>query len=127
SNLLPQVGSVRPFRLERFYSGCSLIGWGLFKKVVLADNAAMVADKVFGAHDPGGLTVLLGMYCFAIQIYCDFSGYTDMARGSAKLLGFEMIENFNHPYFAVNPSDFWRRWHISLSNWLRDYLYIPLG
>jgi D-alanyl-lipoteichoic acid acyltransferase DltB (MBOAT superfamily) len=126
-NLLPQVNSVRPFSRDRFYTGCYLLGWGLFKKVVLADNAAMVADKVFGAHAPGGITVLIGAYCFAIQIYCDFSGYTDMARGSAKLLGFELIDNFNHPYFAVNPSDFWRRWHISLSNWLRDYLYIPLG
>jgi D-alanyl-lipoteichoic acid acyltransferase DltB (MBOAT superfamily) len=113
--------------LERFNSGWYLIGAGLFKKVVLADNAALVADKVFGAHDPAGITSILGVYAFAIQIFCDFSGYTDIARGSARLLGLELMDNFDHPYFATNPSDFWRRWHISLSTWLRDYLYIPLG
>jgi len=127
THLIRQVDSVRPVRLHDFYWGVYMIGWGLFKKVVLADNVAPIADKVFGAPDPGGLTVILGVYAFAVQIYCDFSGYSDIARGTARLLGFDLMLNFNLPYFATNPSDFWKRWHISLSTWLRDYLYIPLG
>lgn len=128
SVLLPQVQQRRVITRERLRDGAWLFFWGLFKKVVIADNLAAVVDAQFApgaAHNLG--TVLLGVYAFAYQIYCDFSGYSDMARGMSKWMGFELMVNFNHPYFAVNPSDFWRRWHISLSTWLRDYLYIPLG
>ncbi|MBI4699042.1 MAG: MBOAT family protein, partial [Nitrospirae bacterium] len=109
-------------------TGLWLIVIGLFKKAVIADNLSVIANDVFNnidAHD--GLYVLSGIYAFAFQIYCDFSGYSDIARGTAKLLGFDLMINFNQPYAATNPQDFWRRWHISLSTWLRDYLYIPLG
>ncbi len=101
---------------------------GFFKKVVVGDNVASIVDQVFAQSTaPSGTTVLLGVYAFAFQIYCDFSGYSDIARGVAKLLGVELMVNFDRPYLALNPSDFWRRWHISLSTWLRDYLYVPLG
>jgi len=128
THLLPQITGPRPFELERFYRGGFLILWGLFKKVVIADNLAPVVDQAFA--DPGALdlwTATFAVYCFAWQIYCDFSGYTDIARGTAAMLGIDLRLNFNLPYFATNPSDFWKRWHISLSSWLRDYLYIPLG
>ncbi len=126
-NLLPQIRTPRPMTWPAFYSGFYLIGWGLFKKVVLADNVAAVVDHVFAMESPSFATTLIGVYSFAVQIYCDFSGYTDIARGAARILGFDLMLNFNLPYFALNPSDFWSRWHISLSSWLRDYLYIPLG
>jgi alginate O-acetyltransferase complex protein AlgI len=129
SILLPQVAHPRRYRAARFNEGGYLILWGLFKKVVVADNLSPLVDAIFAA-DPASLsggTVLLASYAFAFQIYCDFSGYTDIARGCAKLMGFEIPLNFNLPYAARNPSDFWQRWHISLSSWLRDYLYIPLG
>jgi alginate O-acetyltransferase complex protein AlgI len=100
---------------------------GFFKKVVIADNLAPIVDEVFNDGAGGGLAVILATYAFALQIYGDFSGYTDIARGVARLMGFHLVDNFRQPYFATNPSDFWRRWHISLSSWLRDYLYIPLG
>jgi alginate O-acetyltransferase complex protein AlgI len=93
----------------------------------VADNLAPLVDQVFADTSPGGFAVMCGVYGFALQIYCDFSGYSDVARGCAKCMGMELMLNFNHPYIAVSPSDFWRRWHISLSTWLRDYLYIPLG
>jgi len=128
THLLPQITGPRPFELERFYRGGFLILWGLFKKVVIADNLAPVVDAAYA--DPSSLdawTALFAVYCFAWQIYCDFSGYTDIARGTAAMLGIDLRLNFNLPYFATNPSDFWKRWHISLSSWLRDYLYIPLG
>jgi alginate O-acetyltransferase complex protein AlgI len=139
TSLMPQIKRPSEIRWEKICAGFYLFMWGLFKKVVIADNIAAVADNAFNsfpttfnhlhatANLPGGGTALMGVYAFAIQIYCDFSGYTDMARGSAKILGFELMHNFNLPYFAANASDFWRRWHISLSSWLRDYLYIPLG
>jgi alginate O-acetyltransferase complex protein AlgI len=135
SHLLPQLKRPSDMTLDRFYAGSYLIGWGLFKKVVIADNVAVVADACFELFkgtdgnpvSTAGLTAWIGMYAFAIQIYCDFSGYTDIARGVARCMGFELTLNFNLPYFSVNPSDFWKRWHISLSSWLRDYLYIPLG
>jgi D-alanyl-lipoteichoic acid acyltransferase DltB (MBOAT superfamily) len=102
--------------------------WGYFKKVVVADNLAKIADPVFGSYLLyQGLDVIVGTLAFAFQIYCDFSGYSDIARGLAKLLGIELMVNFRLPYFAASPQEFWRRWHISLSTWLRDYLYIPLG
>lgn len=130
AELLPQMARPRHLDRERVYEGAYLLLWGLFKKVVIADNlGARLVDPVFDGAiaDPLGGTVLVAIYAFAIQIYCDFSGYSDMARGLAKLMGFDFQLNFNLPYFAANPSEFWRRWHISLSNWLRDYLYIPLG
>jgi D-alanyl-lipoteichoic acid acyltransferase DltB (MBOAT superfamily) len=98
------------------------------KKVAIADQMAITSNAVFNNYtDYSGFQLLIGIFAFAIQIYCDFSGYSDMARGVARLLGFELMVNFRLPYFALNPTDFWNRWHISLSTWLRDYLYIPLG
>jgi alginate O-acetyltransferase complex protein AlgI len=128
TTLLPQISNPRRFDLQQFYSGSYLIFWGLTKKVVVADNLAGIVNDLFGRWQTidGGLA-LLAIYAFAFQIYCDFSGYTDAARGIAKCLGFELALNFNLPYFAANPKEFWARWHISLSTWLRDYLYIPLG
>ncbi len=128
SRLLPQITTPRRFSLPVFGSGCWLVLWGLFKKAVIADNLAALVD---GVYTPGAnvtaLEVLLATYAFAIQIYCDFSGYTDIARGVARMLGFELMLNFNLPYRSLKPAEFWRRWHISLSTWLRDYLYISLG
>ena len=128
SQLLPQLTvSTSSLSWKWFNSGCYLIGWGLFKKAVIADNVAKVVDAVFSMPNPSGLTVLLGSYSFALQIYCDFSGYTDVARGTARCLGIQLMRNFQFPYLARNPTEFWSRWHISLSTWLRDYLYVPLG
>ena len=104
-----------------------LILWGFFKKIVIADNVAITANKVFAIENPSFPILWTGVLAFCIQIFADFSAYTDIARGSARLLGFELSPNFNHPYLADSPSDFWRRWHISLSTWIRDYVYIPLG
>jgi alginate O-acetyltransferase complex protein AlgI len=128
TTLLPQVSNPRRFNLDQFYQGAYLIFWGLTKKVVIADNLSETVDTLFGQWQTinGGLA-LLAIYAFAFQIYCDFSGYTDAARGIAKCLGFELALNFNLPYLSANPREFWARWHISLSTWLRDYLYIPLG
>lgn len=128
TSLLPQVEQPRVFRLRQFYEGAYLIFWGLTKKVVVADNLALFVNDLFGRWETlDGGSAMLAIYAFAFQIYCDFSGYTDAARGIAKCLGFELALNFNLPYFATSPKDFWSRWHISLSSWLRDYLYIPLG
>lgn len=128
TTLLPQVANPRRFDLLQFYEGVYLIFWGLTKKVVVADNLALVVNNLFGQWQTiDGGSALLAVYGFAFQIYCDFSGYTDAARGIAKCLGFELALNFNLPYFAKSPKEFWARWHISLSSWLRDYLYIPLG
>jgi alginate O-acetyltransferase complex protein AlgI len=128
TNLLPQVENPRKLSWDRAREASWLILWGIFKKVVIADNLATIADSVFNGDVPlNTLNVLIGVYAFAFQIYCDFSGYSDIARGLARLMGFDLMLNFRNPYFARNPSDFWRRWHISLSTWLRDYLYIPLG
>ncbi len=128
TTLLPQMERRRTFNPQQFYEGCYLIFWGLTKKVVVADNLEVFVKDLFARWPTidGGLA-LLAIYAFAFQIYCDFSGYTDAARGIAKCLGFELALNFNLPYFATSPKDFWSRWHISLSTWLRDYLYIPLG
>jgi D-alanyl-lipoteichoic acid acyltransferase DltB (MBOAT superfamily) len=129
SHLLPQVQQPREFQADRFFSGLMLILSGLFRKCVIADNCALLADAAFSGHLGGtSLPVLLiGGYAFAWQIYGDFSGYSDIARGSAQLMGFHFMVNFRQPYLARSLQEFWRRWHISLSTWLRDYLYIPLG
>ncbi|MEM8807728.1 MAG: MBOAT family O-acyltransferase [Cyanobacteria bacterium P01_G01_bin.38] len=128
SHFLPQVTSKRLITLDKTARGCFLILFGLFKKVAIADGVATSVDAIYNSTGVvGTLDIILATYLFAIQIYCDFSGYSDIARGVAKLLGFDLMVNFEAPFFAVNPSDFWRRWHISLSTWLRDYLYIPLG
>ncbi|MCC9599423.1 MBOAT family protein [Stieleria sp. JC731] len=125
--LLPQISSPRGFNWQRIVAGLQLMLVGFFKKMVIADNLAIVVDRTFNSDSTNGLEICLATYAFAFQIYCDFSGYTDIARGVARSLGFELCLNFNLPYFASNPTDFWRRWHISLSTWIRDYLYIPLG
>ena len=128
TTLIPQIISPRDVKLEQINAGIYLIIWGYFKKVVIADNMAIIANSVFNDYTQyQGLDILIGILAFTIQIYGDFSGYSDIARGLSKLMGFELMVNFKLPYFALNPSDFWSRWHISLSTWLRDYLYIPLG
>ena len=128
SNLLPQILNRREFQYEQGVQGLRLILWGMFKKVVIADSLAPRVDDIFGNYqDLGGGTLWLGAIYFAFQIYCDFSGYSDIAIGTSKLFGFELKSNFKFPYFSRNIGEFWRRWHISLSTWFRDYLYIPLG
>ncbi len=126
--LLPQVETARSIESAGFNSGAWLVLWGYFKKVVIADNLAVIVDAVYRpGSDPTSGEIILATWAFAWQIYCDFSGYSDIARGIARMLGFELMLNFNLPYAARNPAEFWRRWHISLSTWLRDYLYISLG
>jgi D-alanyl-lipoteichoic acid acyltransferase DltB (MBOAT superfamily) len=129
SHLLPQVQNPRRFDDQQFFQGVMLILSGLFRKCVIADNCALLANAAFNGRmgTPNLAIVALGTYAFAWQIYGDFSGYSDIARGAAKLMGFEFMVNFRQPYLALSLQDFWRRWHISLSTWLRDYLYIPLG
>lgn len=126
--LLPQVQRPRRIRWTSIYSGLSLAAWGLFKKMVIADNLAEVVEKHFsGVGDAGPGGIHAGVLAFAFQVYCDFSGYSDIARGTGRAMGFRLMRNFRFPYLAPSITDFWRRWHISLSTWLRDYLYIPLG
>lgn len=128
SNLLPQILNSRKFTYEKGMQGLRLILWGLVKKVVIADTLAPKVDDIFENYaDFGGGVLWLGALYFAIQIYCDFSGYSDIAIGVSKLFGIELKSNFKFPYFSRNIGEFWRRWHISLSTWFRDYLYIPLG
>ncbi|MES2707874.1 MAG: MBOAT family O-acyltransferase [Verrucomicrobiota bacterium] len=125
--LLSQIERPRVFDARVARGAVLLILWGFFKKLVIADNAAMVVAKVFSLDDPTFPVLWSGVFAFGVQIYADFSAYTDIARGISRLLGFELCQNFDHPYSADSPQDFWRRWHISLSNWFRDYVYIPLG
>ncbi len=126
-SLLAQVQRVRTFPWQTATASLTLILWGLMLKLVIADNAALVSSKVFSIASPSFPILWSGVFAFAIQILADFSAYTNIARGSAQLLGFDLVENFRHPYCAVSPADFWRRWHISLSTWMRDYVYISLG
>jgi len=127
-HLLPQILKPRKVTVNKFYDGSYLIFWGLFQKVFIADNLAKIVDPIFAAGAPyNGASVLIGVYAFAFQILCDFAGYSNIARGLGKCMGFDIMINFNLPYFATNPREFWKRWHISLSTWLKDYLYIPLG
>ena len=128
TNLLPQILNTREFKYKQGVQGLRLILWGMFKKVVIADSLAPLVDIIFSNYqDFGGGTLLLGAIYFSFQIYCDFSGYSDIAIGVSKLFGFELMSNFKFPYFSRNIGEFWRRWHISLSSWFRDYLYIPIG
>src|SRR5262245_56127367 len=128
SKLLTQIDNPRTISQEQIRDGLWLVAWGFRQKVFVADNLASVANTVFepGMHHTG-VNVLLGAYAFAFQIYGDFAGYSNIARGISKLMGIELIENFRFPYLVRSPQAFWRHWHISLSTWLRDYLYIPLG
>jgi D-alanyl-lipoteichoic acid acyltransferase DltB (MBOAT superfamily) len=126
-NLLPQMASPRTVTSDQIRRGLFLIVLGMFKKVAIADGMALTVDQAYAIPDPGWMTIVVGTAAFAVQIYCDFSGYSDIARGVAKLFGVELMHNFNQPYFARSPREFWQRWHISLSTWLSDYLYKPLG
>ena len=113
---------------EQAISGIHLILWGLFQKVVIADSCAPYVNSIFNNYESmNSLSLILGAVYFAFQIYCDFAGYSNIAIGTARLLGFDLMRNFNYPYFSRDMAEFWRRWHISLSTWFRDYLYIPLG
>ena len=126
--LLPQFFKKKEFKYDEGVNGMRQILWGLFKKVVIADNCAVLADQIFNSYQTQQASVLIiGVIYFAFQIYGDFSGYSDIAIGSAKLLGFNLTTNFKTPYFSRDIAEFWRRWHISLSTWLRDYLFIPLN
>ncbi|MFI5171223.1 MAG: MBOAT family O-acyltransferase [Chitinophagales bacterium] len=128
TRLLPQFYKPRIFNFRMASSGLQLMLWGFFKKIVIADNLSGYVDTVY--NDPQnfhGIPVVISTICFAIQIYCDFSGYSDIAIGCARLFGFDLMKNFDAPYFSTSPKEFWRRWHISLSTWFRDYVYVPLG
>jgi D-alanyl-lipoteichoic acid acyltransferase DltB (MBOAT superfamily) len=128
THLLPQLKVPRKFETEHAVRGIELMLWGFFKKVVIADNMAVIVNNVYA--DPSGysgMALVIGAIAFSFQIYCDFSGYSDIAIGTSKLLGIDLLQNFNFPYLSRNIAEFWRRWHISLSSWFRDYLYIPLG
>jgi alginate O-acetyltransferase complex protein AlgI len=128
THLLPQIKKPRIFNSERAIDGINQIIWGLFKKVVIADGCAVYANSIFENYESqNSLTLLLGGVYFAFQIYGDFSGYSDIALGTSKLFGIDLLKNFNYPYFSRDIAEFWRRWHISLSSWFKDYLYIPLG
>lgn len=128
THLLPQILKKRTFDYTKAVNGLRQILWGLFKKVVIADNCAEYANMIFNnSTDYSGSTLVLGALFFTFQIYCDFSGYSDIALGTARLFGIELLRNFAFPYFSRDIAEFWRRWHISLTTWFRDYLYIPLG
>ncbi|WP_331497745.1 MBOAT family O-acyltransferase [Flavivirga spongiicola] len=128
SNLLSQITNKRTFNYEQAVGGLKLILWGLFKKVVIADSLGVIVDDIFANYSTyPASTLILGVTLFSFQIYGDFSGYSDIAIGTAKLFGIELTSNFKFPYFSRNVAEFWRRWHISLSTWFRYYIYIPLG
>ena len=125
---MPQFTRVRTFDWEQASDGMRQILWGLFKKIVIADNLGHHVNDIYRHYaDLDGIELGLGTVYFAFQIYCDFSGYSDIAIGSARLFGFELTRNFAYPYFSRDIAEFWRRWHITLSTWFRDYLYLPLG
>lgn len=127
-DFLPQLFRQRKMETGMFSDGCRLILWGLFKKIVVADNCAIAVNDIWNNYNSyNGTTLILGALLFTFQIYSDFSGYSDIAIGTAKLFGFRLSANFRYPYFVDNISDFWRRWHITLLSWFRDYVYIPLG
>lgn len=126
-NLLPQIQARRTFSWLRFREGCYLIFWGLYQKVFVADSLAKIVDPFFSSNAPyAGAEVLIAGYAFSFQLFCDFAGYSNIARGLGNLLGFETMVNFTTPFFVTNIQDFWKRWHISLSTWVYDYIYMPL-
>ena len=126
--LLPQLKTEHPFDYQSATEGVRLMLWGMVKKIVIADHLGIYVNRVFNhVDDFQGIPLILAAIFYTVQIYCDFSGYTDMARGAARVMGFDLAENFRHPYFARSLREFWQRWHMSLSTWFRDYLYIPLG
>lgn len=128
SNLLPQIKGEHKFNYDKITYGLKIMAWGFYKKIVLADTLALYVDKVYGdITSYKGMTLLLATLFFSIQIYCDFSGYSDIAIGTAKMLDIDLMENFKCPYLSASVKEFWNRWHISLSSWFRDYIYIPLG
>ena len=128
THLLPQFLQKRHFDYARAVGGLRLILWGFFKKMVIADNCAIVVNSIFADYgSQSGIELMLGAFLFAFQIYGDFSGYSDIAIGTARLFGIDLMRNFNYPYFSRNIVEFWRRWHISLTTWFRDYIYIPMG
>lgn len=128
TNLLPQFQQKRQFKYETAADGLKQILWGLFKKMIIADNCALAVNPIWENYgSQNGVDLLIGAFLFTFQIYCDFSGYSDIAIGSAKLFGIKLMRNFNVPYFSRDIAEFWRRWHISLTTWFRDYIYIPLG
>lgn len=128
SNLIKQLNEKHHFDTKRVANGLMLMLWGFFEKLVIADRAAYVVDTVYNNYTQfTGLTLVLATVLFAFQIYCDFASYSDIARGAAQVMGFNLMKNFDTPYFAKSVGEFWRRWHISLSSWFRDYVYIPLG
>lgn len=128
THLLPQLKKRRVFNYDKAVDGIHQIVWGLFKKIVIADTCAIYANDIFNNYEASNsLTLLMGAIYFTFQIYGDFSGYSDMALGTSKLFGIDLLRNFNYPYFSRDIAEFWRRWHISLSSWFRDYLYFPLG
>ncbi|WP_321492783.1 MBOAT family O-acyltransferase [uncultured Desulfobacter sp.] len=127
-HLMPQFTQPHGFEYQAVTQGVRLILWGLVKKMVIADHLAVYVNRVYNhVGDYQGLALIIASLFYTVQIYCDFSGYTDMARGSARVLGYDLMENFRHPYFSKSLHEFWQRWHISLSIWFRDYVYIPLG
>ena len=128
THLLPQLQKPRYFDQSKASDGLRQILWGFFKKVVIADNCAPIVNQIFdNCETASGIQLILGVVLFSFQIYGDFSGYSDIALGSARLLGIELLKNFNYPYFSRDIAEFWRRWHISLTTWFRDYVYIPMG
>lgn len=127
-NFIKQISEEHYFEFSRIKNGVLMFLWGLFMKIVISDKAAIIVNTVFGGYEYyAGIEILIAILLYTIQIYCDFAGYSYMAIGSGQILGFKLMENFNTPYFASSVADFWRRWHISLSSWFKDYLYIPLG
>ncbi|GHV27499.1 hypothetical protein AGMMS4952_09280 [Spirochaetia bacterium] len=128
ANLLPQFYTRRTFDYDKAVDGCKQMLWGFFKKIVIADNCAIYANMIFNnSGEYSGSTLVLGALFFTFQIYGDFSGYSDIAIGTSRLFGINLMQNFSYPYFSRDMAEFWRRWHISLTTWFRDYVYIPLG
>ena len=127
SRMFPQIEARRSLTPNVALDGVMLILWGFFKKLVIADNVAFIVNRIFSLQEPDFFLIWVGVLAFGIQIYADFAGYTDIARGTAKLFGIELSQNFRAPYLSRSPVDFWRRWHVSLSSWFRDYVYIPMG
>jgi D-alanyl-lipoteichoic acid acyltransferase DltB (MBOAT superfamily) len=127
-NLLHQIREQHIIKYDRVIYGLELMLWGFFQKIVVADRLSLMVNPIYNhVHDYNGLSLIIATLFFSIQIYCDFAGYSNIAIGSAKILGFSLMNNFKQPYLASSVTDFWRKWHISLSTWFRDYIYIPLG